>query len=92
MSGREARTAALGKNLGNAVINYDGPKALFAITKHPKQVLEDVQRLRAAVAEAVTDRAALLAEIDSLRGQLRVAVDLARTTEDQLANLRAKLT
>lgn len=52
------------------MINYDGPKASFAVRQHPKQAVEDVRRLRAAVEEQNAERARLLARIAELEGAL----------------------
>ena len=73
------------------MINYDGPKAIFAIKQHPKQALADILHLRKAVSEQNDERARLLGDIDSLEGaQLRQAARIAEL-ETELANLRARL-
>jgi hypothetical protein len=41
------------------MINYDGPKAAFAIKNHPKQALADIRHLTAAVTRLTEERAVL---------------------------------
>ncbi len=60
------------------MINYTGPRAVFAVKQHPKQALADILHMSAAVERLTAERAAL---------HLRVAeLEAARTTDGETIN------
>ncbi len=65
------------------MINYDGPKACFAIRNHPKKALEDIRHLSDAVERLTAERSVLHQRVADLERELlearsACAVEVAR--------------
>ena len=61
------------------MINYDGPRAVFAIKNHPKQALADILHLSAAVTRLTEERAVLhqrVADLETEIAYLRARVSV----------------
>ena len=58
------------------MINYVGPRAVFAIRQHPKRALADIKHMMAGITALTAERAALQQRVTDL--------------ENEIANLKAK--
>lgn len=52
------------------MINYSGPRAVFAIKNHPKHALDDILYLTGAVARLTAERAVLSQRVADLEREL----------------------
>lgn len=55
---------------GVVVINYDGPRVLFAIKQHPRQALDDIRHMIAGIATLTDERRVLQQRVMDLENEV----------------------